>query len=261
MLARAVRAAGGRAVVRASGPAVLAARASARPALLPGFLVPAASVCGGCSSLQARTGARGAAPAVSVRCFTAAAPARGNAAPPPPPPKAAQAPAAQRPGEPVTPEHHDDLHRDIPHVSFLSSPIGWWKANNARLKVLFKRYGRLTLVTYLGVYVLTLSGLYALVRAGLVQGPDVNAFVNGWFVKRAVLGDTVVHIPAAWGDFATAWVLTKTTEPLRLVATLAAVPIIIRRAPVAVLRFLKAAAPAAAAEGAAGAASAAAKKM
>lgn len=194
------------------------------------------------------------------RRYSAAAPTRQSAAPPPPPPAQHSkseaghgATKGAEHGSTAAADSNAELHHDIPHVSFFSSPIGWWRANNARLKVLFKRYGRLTLVTYLGVYVLTLSGLYALVRCGLVAGPDVNAFINGWFVKKAVLGDVEVHVPAAWGDFATAWVLTKTTEPLRLVATLAVVPVIVRRAPHSVLRFLKALP----AEGAAGASAAA----
>lgn len=113
-------------------------------------------------------------------------------------------------------------------------------ANKKRFAVLAKRYGWLTVATYLGVYVLTLGGLFVIVRAGLVSPPDVNGFINGWFVKRAIMGDAQVHIPPAWADFATAWVLTKFTEPVRLVATLALVPFIARRAPHAVLRFLKA---------------------
>lgn len=136
---------------------------------------------------------------------------------------------------------HDAHERmDVPHVSFFSSPWGWLMANKKRFAVLAKRFGRLTIATYLGVYVLTLGGLFVIVRAGLVSPPDVNGFINGWFVKRALVGDTEVHVPPAWADFATAWVLTKFTEPVRLVATLALVPVIARRAPASVLRFFKA---------------------
>lgn len=124
-------------------------------------------------------------------------------------------------------------------VSFFSSPIGWWRANNAKVKRMMAAYGYVTVATYLGVYVITLGSLFGLVSAGAVKGPDVNAFVNGWFVKKALLGDREVHIPPAWGDFATAWVLTKTTEPFRLVATIAAVPAVVRRAPTGLLRALR----------------------
>jgi hypothetical protein len=126
-----------------------------------------------------------------------------------------------------------------PDVSFFASPIGWWRANNAKVKRMMAAYGYVTVATYLGVYVVTLSGLFALVSAGAVKGPDVNAFINGWFVKKAVLGDTEVHIPPAWGDFATAWVLTKMTEPFRLVATIGVVPAVVRRAPTGLLRALR----------------------
>ena len=126
-----------------------------------------------------------------------------------------------------------------PEVSFFSSPIGWWRANNAKVKEMMASYGKLTIATYLGIYVLLLGGMFGLVSAKLIRGPDVNKFVNGWFVKRALVGDREIHIPEAYGDFATAWVLTKTTEPFRLVATIAAVPVIVRRAPVGFLRFLR----------------------
>ena len=126
-----------------------------------------------------------------------------------------------------------------PAVSFLSSPLGWWRANAARFKAAIASYGYFAVATYLGVYVTTLAGLFVLVQSGAIEGPDVNAFLNGWFVKKALWGDAPVVIPAAYGNFATAWVLTKTTEPLRLVATLALLPVAARRAPAGLLRAFR----------------------
>ena len=100
-------------------------------------------------------------------------------------------------------------------------------------------YGYLTVATYLGVYVVTLAGLFAAVSAGAIAGPDVDTFINAWSVKRALLGDRELHVPPWATQFATAWVLTKTTEPARLVATLALVPAIVRRAPVGLLRAFR----------------------
>lgn len=120
-------------------------------------------------------------------------------------------------------------------------PLAWWNANKAKLKDLASKYGWLPVATYLGVYVVVLSGMFVLVKAGVVHGPDaegISTFVNGWFVKRAVMGDAVVTIPAGFIDFATAWVLTKTTEPVRLVATIAVVPALARRlSPQLLMRF------------------------
>lgn len=140
-------------------------------------------------------------------------------------------------------------------ASFLSSPMGWWRHNSSKLKSMMQSFGYLTIATYLGIYVVTLGSMYACVRVGMVQGPDVNGFINGWFVKRALLGDKDVHIPVEYTEFATAWVLTKTTEPVRLVATIAAVPVVVRRSPEALLRLLRVPAEAIAARGVPGSSS------
>lgn len=134
-----------------------------------------------------------------------------------------------------------------PPPSFFSSPIGWMKANKAHFKDLFKRYGYLTVATYLAVYVLTLAGLYGLVLLGVVKGPDVNAYVNDWTIKKLLVGDKHVSFPPRFIDFGTAWVMTKMTEPIRLAVTIAIMPRVIRRAPPALLKFFKASPPAAAA--------------
>ena len=126
-----------------------------------------------------------------------------------------------------------------PSVSFFSSPWGWWRANAARFKLAVTSYSYFAVATYLGIYVVTLAGLFLLVQLGFVKGPDVNAFLNGWFVKRAIYGDQEVKVPPTYLNFATAWVLTKMTEPLRLMATLALLPSLARRAPAGLLRAFR----------------------
>lgn len=101
---------------------------------------------------------------------------------------------------------------------------------------LMVQYGYLTLATYLGVYVMTLASLYALVRLGAIEGPDVNAFINAMHIKKALYAPDIA-IPPVMLQFGTAWVLTKMTEPVRLAVTVVAIPIIARRAPPAFLRF------------------------
>jgi len=104
---------------------------------------------------------------------------------------------------------------------------------------MFKRFGYLAVGTYLGVYVCTLSSLYVMVSCGLIQGPDVNAFLNAWSVKKALYGPEEIRLADSALDFGVAWVLTKTTEPVRAFVTIALVPLIARRAPPAVLRFFR----------------------
>jgi len=90
---------------------------------------------------------------------------------------------------------------------------------------------------------LTLAALYAAVRAGALGTLDVAGALAARLpaaVKEALFGPGDIAISPALLDFGTAWLLTKTTEPLRLVATLALVPALRRRAPLPLLRLLRA---------------------
>jgi hypothetical protein len=81
----------------------------------------------------------------------------------------------------------------------------------------------------------TLSAVYTLVKAGAVPAFDVNAFINSLSLKQWLAGPEPIVVPR-WGlDFATAWVITKTTEPARVLVTIAIVPLLARRLPNAVL--------------------------
>jgi hypothetical protein len=94
------------------------------------------------------------------------------------------------------------------------------------------------------------------VKTGIISGPDdLNGWINNWGPKK-LLYSGEVHVPPNAIDFATAWVLTKTTEPVRLVATIALVPYLARHLPPRVLRAMGARIPDAAAAAAATAAAA-----
>ena len=122
----------------------------------------------------------------------------------------------------------------------MTNPLEWWKANNARLKKLFVSYGWFAVATYGGVYVSTLAGLFALVRLGAIGSPvDVGSVLDAWSIKKALLGDEPLNLNPAVSDFLVAWLLTKTTEPLRLVTTIAIVPFLVRHTNPAILRFLR----------------------
>jgi len=85
------------------------------------------------------------------------------------------------------------------------------------------------------VYLATLGAVYGGVTFGVLPSPDVNAFLNGLSLKSMLLGPTPVEIAPKWQNFATAWVITKTTEPVRLVATIFLVPVLVKRLPASVL--------------------------
>lgn len=122
-----------------------------------------------------------------------------------------------------------------PSPSFLASPLGWWKSNSQQVKLLFREYGAFAIVTYLGVYVTTLGSIYGLVELGVIQNVDVNGWLNNWFIKKAIMGDEPVNIPPHMQNLMMAWVMTKLTEPARLVGTLALVPFLVKRLPPSVI--------------------------
>lgn len=143
---------------------------------------------------------------------------------------------------------------------FYKNPIAWWKENNAKVKALFKQYGVFAVSTYLGVYVVTLFSLFGIVSAGAVQGPDINAFLAKQGERFGIERLKTLHLSPAVSNFLTAWLLTKTTEPVRLATTIVLVPVLARKLPPSVLRFFRVPAEAIAAShgtatGAAGAAS------
>lgn len=70
----------------------------------------------------------------------------------------------------------------------------------------------------------------------LCTGPDVNAWINGSSIKK-YFTDAEVKLSPFWTKFLTAWALTKTTEPLRIVGTAAALPVVVRYLPARLLQL------------------------
>lgn len=92
-------------------------------------------------------------------------------------------------------------------------------------KRLWRQYGLVGVGTYLGVYVVTLGGLYAVVKTGELVPENVMELAQrlDWFVRfdSGLLNKKT-------GDFALAWIATKFTEPLRLALTIAITPSVAR---------------------------------
>jgi hypothetical protein len=99
-------------------------------------------------------------------------------------------------------------------------------------KALFKEYGPVAVVTYLGVYVVTLSSIFLLYDNGfspLDFGGDSNSMMTKVVNILNTTETTSKLIPYIEtnphaANFALAWITTKFTEPVRLVLTLAIVP-------------------------------------
>lgn len=105
-----------------------------------------------------------------------------------------------------------------------------------KLRLMVKRYGATAVVTYLGVYVGTLGLLFAGVEWGV--NPLDYGLDSGWLVEKATgmlegyswsepFVEAIQKNPHA-GNFAVAWILTKFTEPVRMLVTIAIVPRIAR---------------------------------
>jgi Protein of unknown function (DUF1279) len=120
-------------------------------------------------------------------------------------------------------------HHEGPNI--FMNPIKWLMFNKSKLK----SYGTLAVVTYFSVYLITLSGLFILVNFKMIKGPDVNKFLNEWSVKKFFI-EKEVHIEPKYQDFATAWVLTKLTEPVRLGVTVAMLPFLVKKLPASILQ-------------------------
>ena len=115
--------------------------------------------------------------------------------------------------------------------------VGWALKKKDAAKHMVVCYGWLFSAVYFGVYLVTLGGIYCVVASGAIAPPDVNEWINNWSLKDVLFGPKRVELPPWCFEFATAWIITKTTEPARLVASLALVPVLVRRAPLPVLRL------------------------
>ena len=117
--------------------------------------------------------------------------------------------------------------------------LAYIRKNSGELKQLIKQYGKLTLTFYFGLYFLTLGAISATTMTGVVATPEwlnANKWLNSLpFVKSAV--KEPIKLSPKLDAFLAAWLLTKTTEPFRIVITLATVPLLVKRLPPRVLRF------------------------
>ncbi len=78
--------------------------------------------------------------------------------------------------------------------------------NRARLKNLLAEYGKLALYVYLSIFLVVLAGFAVAIKAGI----EIESTAG----QVGVIG--------------AAWVATKVTQPLRILATLALTPLVAR---------------------------------
>ena len=120
---------------------------------------------------------------------------------------------------------------------FSSSEVDKNDDLKSKLKVLWKQYGGVAVVTYLSVYICTLSSVFVSLDLDIFNaatfGLDPNAAVKKFcdVVEYATGINTLpnyIRENPRVGTFALAWVMTKFTEPIRLGFTISIVPSIAR---------------------------------
>ena len=111
------------------------------------------------------------------------------------------------------------------------------------MKQMYKKYGKLAVYTYLGVYVSTLAALA--VGVNFIPGFDAQVpiqmvkdghhfdrqfeFLESTLERFPPLQNFLNTYPKETANFGAAWCLTKLTEPIRLVVTGLLVPFLHRR--------------------------------
>ena len=120
---------------------------------------------------------------------------------------------------------------------FSSSEVDEKDDLKSKLKVLWKQYGGVAVITYLSVYICTLSSVFVSLDLDIFNaatfGLDPNAAVKKFcdVVEYATGVNTLpnyIRENPRVGTFALAWVMTKFTEPIRLGFTISVVPAIAR---------------------------------
>ncbi|GBG29862.1 Hypothetical Protein FCC1311_060822 [Hondaea fermentalgiana] len=95
----------------------------------------------------------------------------------------------------------------------------------SRIKALIRDFGPVAIGVYGGIYVGTLGLLYGLVEADIVGAGDAISVLKSTGLNHFVDMD---KINPRMGNFAVAWILTKFTEPPRLLLALAVTPRVAR---------------------------------
>ena len=117
--------------------------------------------------------------------------------------------------------------REMSHITwaeFREAPFkslrNWWYDNSDLFRQYIRNYGGLTLTFYISMYVGVLAIIWALVELGAVKGPDVNKWLRNSRIKHWISPNKELQVSPHITNFLTAWLLTKTTEPFRILITL-----------------------------------------
>lgn len=93
---------------------------------------------------------------------------------------------------------------EAPPTGFVARARGWWQRQSQKLKDHFAEYGSIAIVTYFVIFFATWAGFAIAIARG--------------FSSDASASDA--------STIGAAWVATKTTQPLRILATLAVTPFV-----------------------------------
>mmetsp|Transcript_9667 Transcript_9667/g.17001 ORF Transcript_9667/g.17001 Transcript_9667/m.17001 type:complete len:237 (-) Transcript_9667:123-833(-) len=99
------------------------------------------------------------------------------------------------------------------------------KPQLSKIKLLIQQYGAVGMGVYGMVYVSTLGGIYFLADQDIIVAADAIAMLKSTGLDHYV---DMSGVNKKMGDFALAWILTKFTEPLRLVVSVSITPMVAR---------------------------------
>lgn len=103
------------------------------------------------------------------------------------------------------------------------------KSTFGRFKELWSKYGWVFVVTYLAVYLSTWFSIYMLLTTPWISQLSFMRSINEWGASHLKdLQESVKMLKKMDINVAIAWVLTKPTEPVRAIITLAITPTIAR---------------------------------
>lgn len=141
---------------------------------------------------------------------------------------------------------NNQLHSSLPLLNRREDMKEAGKKGAVKAGELIKKYGITAVVVYFGLYFSVLGGLTGLVAVGLIPKGNIEAAVEflgleesfnagkervrSWSNSGKVSDsdDKTSNIVDLLNSFATAWILTKFTEPIRLFLTAAIVPSVYR---------------------------------
>eukprot|EP00976_Prorocentrum_cordatum_P108710 1194897-Prorocentrum_minimum.AAC.2 len=108
-------------------------------------------------------------------------------------------------------------------VSTTSSSASTPPTKVGRLQLLVKTYGKIAIGTYFGIYLVTISGMFMMIKNGALSVESLND-AAGYLEASGCWGMGLERVDSQASSLMLAWLAAKALQPVRIVATCAATP-------------------------------------